>query len=175
MCLVWRNGSDGYMFLKITFPECRKGTCAYAKTLTSFPEVSCFHSNAILNFWKFWKHLRCSKSSCKQTCKIFYVLHFWSKFSNIPQMFNKTTFLEVDQSDFSIPFNLHMASIDVFHYALWCHKRPHDSLSRKELKNKSQNDCFGCQATDTNTPQFQRKHHLGPPMNCQPNPWREGS
>ena len=50
----------------------------------------------------------------------------------------KLTFSIVDRSHFSIQFGLHMSAIDVVRDSLGCHNRSHDSLSRNELKNKSQ-------------------------------------
>ena len=62
------------------------------------------------------------------------------------------TFLQVDQSNFSISFDLHMWSINTLPYGEWCLERPRASLHKNESKK-----------------------NLGPPVNCQPSHWRRGS
>ena len=64
-----------------------------------------------------------------------YVLNHFLKKSTIFQNFQKSHFLQVDRSHFSISFHLHMPSMNTLLYSLWCIKRPRESLNQNELKN----------------------------------------
>ena len=70
---------------------------------------------------------------------------FFQLFSNVLKIlgfFTKMTFLEVNRSNFSISFDLHMSSIDTLRYTSECHKRPRESLRQNELKTNSQKSLF---------------------------------
>ena len=57
-----------------------------------------------------------------------------------------------------------MRSIDTIQDTSGCRDGPQDCLGQNEWQNNLQKSVFGRQVTD-----------LGPPVNCQPSHWREGS
>ena len=89
----------------------------------------------------FWKSMMVIFSAFKDAHNDFfeskYVLNHCLKKSTIFQNFQKSNFLQVDRSHFSISFDLHMSS------------RPRDSFNQNDLKNKYKNQFFGGQVIDT--------------------------